>query len=117
MRISGSKETIRRARQLRQQMTKPERLLWWAPRRQQTGFRFRRQHPAGPYVLDFYCDAVRLCVEVDGENHAFRSLEDQRRDAWLSRIGVRTLRVPAHQVVRNLEGVVQFIVTEATKLR
>ena len=50
-------------------MTKPERLLWWALRRKQTGFHFRRQHPAGPYVLDFYCDTARLCVEADGVSH------------------------------------------------
>jgi very-short-patch-repair endonuclease len=94
-------------------MTKPERLLWWALRRQQTGFRFRKQHPAGVYVLDFYCDSLRLCVEVDGESHDFRTAQDRVRDQWLAGLGIRTLRVPADEVASNLEGVVQFIVAEA----
>jgi very-short-patch-repair endonuclease len=96
-------------------MSKPERLLWWAVRRQQTGYRFRRQHPAGPYVLDFYCDAIKLCVEVDGESHDFRIGSDQTRDAWLARLGIATLRVPAQEVLSNLDGVVHLIVEEAQR--
>lgn len=103
MKVTGPKETIERARQLRQSMNKPERLLWWAIRRQQTGYRFRRQHPAGPYVLDFYCDSIRLCVEVDGENHDFRISTDRQRDGWLAGLGIVTLRVPAQEVLSNLE--------------
>jgi very-short-patch-repair endonuclease len=110
MKVTGPKQTIRRARQLRQNMSKSERLLWWALRRQQTGYRFRRQHPAGPYVLDFYCDSIRLCVEVDGEDHDFRVKSDARRDAWLSQLGIATLRVPAQEVLSNLEGVVRLII-------
>lgn len=94
-------------------MSKPERLLWWALRRNQTGLRFRKQHPAGPYVLDFYCDAVRLCVEVDGETHDFTSVRDAARDRWLASRGVRTLRIAADDVVKNLQGVVDYIVAEA----
>ena len=55
-------------------MSKPERLLWGALRKNKLGLRFRKQHPAGPYVLDFYCDSARLCVEVDGESHDFTAL-------------------------------------------
>jgi very-short-patch-repair endonuclease len=113
MQVTGPKRTIERARELRRTMTKPERLLWWALRKKQTAFHFRRQHPAGPYVLDFYCDSVRLCVEVDGQSHDFTIAADARRDAFLSRMGIRTLRVPADDVLSNLEGVVQTIVTEA----
>ena len=117
MEISGPRETIARARALRRTMTKPERLLWWALRREQTSYRFRKQHPAGRYVLDFYCDAVRLCVEVDGEAHDFTVKRDAARDAWLARMGVRTLRVRAADVMANLEGVVRLIVDEAGKLQ
>jgi very-short-patch-repair endonuclease len=113
MKITGPKETIKRAQELRKTMTKPERLLWWALRRQQTGFRFRKQHPAGVYVLDFYCDSLRLCVEVDGESHDFRITSDRRRDAWLAKLGIHTLRVRADDVLANLQGVVQMIVAEA----
>ena len=114
MKVTGPQSTIERARTFRQQMTKPERLLWWALRGRRTGFNFRRQHPAGPYVLDFYCDAARLCVEVDGQTHDFTVDADRGRDAWLACQGVRTLRVAAEDVVRDLDGVVQLIIIEAS---
>jgi very-short-patch-repair endonuclease len=114
MKLTGPDETITRARQLRGTMSLPERMLWRALRGRQTGLRFRRQHPAGPYVLDFYCHEARLCVEVDGAQHGFTSKQDLARDAWLMRLGVRTMRIAAHDVFRNLEGVVQHIVAEAT---
>ena len=113
MRLTGPKETITRARQLRASMSLPERLLWGALRRKRTGLRFRRQHPAGPYVLDFYCDAAKLCVEVDDLSHDFRAAHDAARDRWLERQGVRTLRVSAGDVLGNLNGVVEYIVAEA----
>ena len=115
MKLTGPKETIERARALRQAMTKPERLLWWALRRNATGLHFRRQHPAGPYVLDFYCDAARLCVEVDGQSHDFQTDHDRRRDAWLRDQGVQTLRIAARDVLGNLDGVVAMVVEEARK--
>ena len=116
MDVSDPTETIQRARTLRRQMTKPERLLWWALRRKQTGFHFRRQHPAGPYVLDFYCDAARLCVEVDGEHHSFQVSQDRRRDGYLAKLGVTTIRIPAHEVLTNLQGVVDAIERETRHL-
>ena len=112
MKLTGPRETIRRARALRITMSKPERLLWSALRKDKLGVRFRKQHPAGPYVLDFYCDSAKLCVEVDGETHEFTAKRDSRRDRWLADQGVRTLRIPAREVLRNLEGAVQFIAAE-----
>jgi very-short-patch-repair endonuclease len=94
-------------------MTLPERLLWEALRRKQLGLRFRKQHPAGPYVLDFYCDSVKLCVEVDGMQHDFSTAPDEARDQWLAARGVKTLRIAARDVLNNLEGVVQYILLEA----
>ena len=94
-------------------MTKPERLLWWALKADKTGFHFRRQHAAGPYVLDFYCDSVRLCVEVDGVSHDLTARSDSARDAYLRRWGVQTVRVRASEVLGNLEGVVALIVQVA----
>ncbi|MFL6757029.1 MAG: endonuclease domain-containing protein [Sphingomicrobium sp.] len=117
MKLTGPKETIERARALRKTMTKPERLLWWALRRNSTGMRFRRQHPAGAFVLDFYCDAARLCVEVDGKSHDFRTDHDRRRDAWLREQGVQTLRIAASDVLRNLDGVVALIVEAGARSR
>ena len=113
MEVIGSSAAHQRARKLRQEMTKPERLLWWALRGNKTGFHFRRQHAAGPYILDFYCDRARLCVEVDGEAHELTVRHDARRDAYLQRWGIATLRVRARDVFENLEGVVALIAEAA----
>jgi very-short-patch-repair endonuclease len=96
--------TVDLARTLRREMTLPEVLLWQALRRRQlNGLLFRRQHPVGPYVLDFYCPAHRLAVEVDGAAHdgADRAVRDRRRDAWLGAHGIRVMRVPAVDVLRE----------------
>jgi very-short-patch-repair endonuclease len=113
VKLTGPEETKRRARELRRTMSLPERVLWRRLRLKQTGLRFRKQHPAGPYVLDFYCHEAKLCVEIDGESHDFTAMRDERRDRWLASQGVRTLRVSAQDVLRNLEGVLQYIVAEA----
>lgn len=96
-------------------MTPPEIGLWQALRR--SALRFRRQHAAGDYVLDFYCAPARLAVEVDGEAHerGDRPARDAVRDAWLASRGVRVLRYPARDVLRNLDGVVQQIAAVAAR--
>ena len=113
MEVTGTNEAHQRARKLRREMTKPERLLWWALRGDKTGFHFRKQHAAGPYVLDFYCDAVRLCVEVDGSSHDFTVDRDLARDVYLKRWAIVTLRVSAREVLANLQGIVDHITLTA----
>ena len=96
--------TFTRAKRLRREMTLPEVLLWARLRRVGLGgSRWRRQHPIGPYILDFYCPDLRLAVEVDGESHDFaeRAAHDERRTAWLSERGIRILRFPARDVLKD----------------
>ncbi len=116
MEVTGTSDSIQRARKLRREMTKPERLLRWARKADKTGFHFRKQHAAGPYVLDFYCDRARLCVEVDGLSHELTGAHDQARDRYLTRWGILTLRVSAGEVLTNLQGVVD-LVTETASAR
>ena len=106
MEVTGTSEAHQRARKLRRELTKPERLLWRALRGDKTGFHFREQHAAGSYVLDFYCDRARLCVEVDGASHELTMEHDLARDRYLERWGILTLRVPACDVLDTLQGVV-----------
>ena len=103
------------ARRLRSEMTAAERTLWAMLRRNQTELRFRRQHPIGPYVLDFYCAAARLCVEVDGPGHEeLEQVEhDLARDAWLRSHGVRVLRVTAAEVEAHPAAVIARIAQAA----
>lgn len=114
MKVTGTPDAFQRARKLRREMTKPERLLWWALKADKTGFHFRKQHAAGPYVLDFYCDRVRLCVEVDGSSHDLTVAHDQARGFYLARWGIMTLRVPAREVLTNLQGVIELITGTAS---
>jgi very-short-patch-repair endonuclease len=94
------------AQRLRQELTLPEILLWQRLKsRRLDGLHFRKQHPVGPYILDFYCEAFRLAVEVDGEMHAFddRPERDARRDAWFADHGVRTFRIIARAVLADAD--------------
>lgn len=107
--------SVDRARRQRGEMSLPEVLLWQVLRKAPNGLRFRRQHPTGPYSLDFYCIDARLAVEVDGEFHARgdRPTRDERRDAWLAGNGIETLRIPVREVLADLDAVVRGIVAEA----
>lgn len=113
--LKGTGKAYRQSKKLRREMTLPEVLLWQQLRRNTSDQHWRHQHPAGAYSLDFYCDAAKLCVEVDGEAHGRgdRPEQDARRDAWLAAKGVATLRVPAAEVLRNLEGVVRLVIEHA----
>ncbi|WP_174298058.1 endonuclease domain-containing protein [Sphingomonas bacterium] len=119
MRLDGSDDSRRFARQLRRSMTPPEPALWFALRRNDADLRFRRQHPAGDYVLDFFCAPARLAIEVDGEVHGRgdRPARDAARDAWLQVRGVEVLRYPARDVLMELDLVVRQIVSTAVERR
>ncbi len=116
--LQGPKPTQRLARRLRRTMSLPEVLLWQVLRRRPGGLRFRRQHPAGPYVLDFFCPATWLAVEVDGMAHGLgdRPVRDSARDAWLVAQGVHVLRVPATAILADIDIVVRHIVDIARGL-
>ncbi|MGX5711373.1 endonuclease domain-containing protein [Sphingopyxis terrae subsp. ummariensis] len=110
--ITAPRDTLKRARKLRSEMSLPERMLWRVLRERPGGFKFRRQHPAGIYILDFYCPAVRLAIEVDGRAHdgekAARS--DAARSDFLKSQHVATLRVPATVIMTSLESAMARIV-------
>ena len=106
------------ARTLRRTMTESERTLWSCLRADQLGLSFRRQHPVGPYVLDFYAPMVRLAVELDGGQHGTEAgiAKDTVRTAWLAAKGIRVLRFWNNQVFESIEGVLLSIHAEAQAL-
>lgn len=110
-RIRGTTRRVENAaRELRRNPTEAEARLWTALRRRQMGGAlFRRQHPVGRFVLDFYCASHRLCVEVDGEVHEAQRERDAERTAVLNTAGIRVLRFSNDQVLRGLSGVVREI--------
>lgn len=98
-----TRQTVLKARKLRADLSLPESLLWRELRRQPTGLKFRRQHPAGPFVLDFYCPAAKLGIEIDGISHTMGNHpeRDIQRDAFLAERGIAILRIPASEVLRS----------------
>ncbi len=99
------------ARQLRRNTTDAEGLLWWALRAGELGgWRFRRQVPFGPYILDFFCPKSPLVIEVDGAQHGEDT--DVRRDAWLMGQGLRVIRFGNDEVFTELDAVLDTIWNE-----
>jgi very-short-patch-repair endonuclease len=107
------------ARKLRKEMSLPEVLLWQRLRQRPGGLRFRKQFPQEDYAIDFACLAVRLAIEVDGEAHdrGDRPQRDMARDAYLTGLGFTMMRIPAREVLGNMEGVLAGIVEQCRTLR
>ena len=94
---------VERARALRRNATAGERHVWELVRnRRMLGLKFRRQHPIGRFVVDFYCAEHRLVVELDGPTHEMNRAYDRERDKWLEAGGYRVLRVPTEAVSEDL---------------
>jgi very-short-patch-repair endonuclease len=105
--MRAPKETIDKARRLRRSLSPPEARLWSRLRARLPGMpAFRRQHPIGPYVLDFYCAKARLAVEIDGRIHEIgdQPQRDFRRDAWLEAQGVTASELTPRSTKRSTES-------------
>ena len=108
--------SYQRARAFRRNLTPPEARLWIRLKGEKlAGLGFRKQHPIGPYILDFYCAAAKLAVEVDGASHntAERMAHDARRTVWLAHKGIRVIRIAALAVRDETSEVLDFIQREA----
>ncbi|RLA21088.1 MAG: DNA (cytosine-5-)-methyltransferase [Gammaproteobacteria bacterium] len=103
-----SPRTKTNARSLRKNMTNVERLLWGELRcRQLQGFKFRRQHPLGRYIVDFVCIELKLVIELDGGQHSEQQDYDERRSQWLGQRDFKVVRFWNNDVIENLEGVME----------
>jgi very-short-patch-repair endonuclease len=100
-------------------MSLPEVLLWSALKANLQGLRFRRQHGIGPYIVDFYCPAARLVIEVEGIAHDMgdRPQKDARRFAELEANGFHVMRIAASDVLKDPAAVAEAIVQAADPLR
>ncbi len=92
-------------------MSLPEGLLWQALRKRPEGFKFRLQHPINQCIVDFYCPAAKLVIEIDGMSHdmGVQPDRDQRRNMWLRSQGLRVIRFAAADVMNDLGSVVTAI--------
>jgi len=103
---------LNRCRELRQSSTNAEQRLWKFLRNKQLGgFKFRRQHPLGPFILDFYCMEAKLAIELDGSGHADKSKRcyDAERSDRIANKGIQVLRFWNQDVLQNTEEVLQLI--------
>jgi very-short-patch-repair endonuclease len=105
------------ARKLRREMSLPEVLLWQQLRGGATGIKFRRQHPIGRYVVDFYCRDAALAIEIDGEAHqrGKQPQGDMLRDQFLQQNGIGVLRIAAADVLCDAAAVAAAIVAYAAR--
>ncbi|MBM3928803.1 MAG: DUF559 domain-containing protein [Sphingomonadales bacterium] len=105
------------ARRLRCDMSLPEVQLWQQLRGSRRGVRFRRQHPIGPYVVDFYCAKASLVIEVDGMAHdvADRPARDALRDAFLTDNGYRLVHIAAARILTDAQATADAIVSLAAR--
>lgn len=113
-----SSMTIRR-RQLRNSMPRAEIFLWARLKNKQImGYKFRRQHSLGYYVLDFYCPKLKLAIEVDGDSHFTEEAKkyDLRRENYIKSFGIRFLRVTNLDVYNNMDGIIEEIMETIKKL-
>lgn len=111
----AQRPVVYRTRQLRSEMSLPERMLWQQLRLRPAGLKFRRQHPIGPYVVDFYCSAARLAIEIDGKSHDMgdNPVRDIERTNFLKENGHRVLRVSAQRVLSDAVGTPEAIAARA----
>ena len=102
--------TSQRARALRKRMTDAERLLWrYLRNRELGGWKFRRQYPVGPFIVDFICVEKNVVIEVDGGQHAENEALDLQRSAYLNKMGYRVFRFWNNEVLQETEAVLEAI--------
>ena len=104
--------SLTRRRQLRRDQTDAEAALWRCLRgRRFVGFKFRRQHPCGPFILDFFCADRRLAIELDGGQHYEEAAQayDARRTRYVNERGITVLRFATDLVFRESEDVLNAI--------
>ncbi len=108
---------LENARQLRREQSPIEAILWKRIRSQQlNGLKFRRQYPVGNYIIDFYCPALKLAIELDGDSHNEQINYDETRTLWLNQQGIEVLRFTNQEVVQNLDGVLEMILQKTKPL-
>ncbi|MBL0113299.1 MAG: endonuclease domain-containing protein [Saprospiraceae bacterium] len=100
---NATQQIFEHAKWLRNNVTLTESILWEEVRNKKLGVKFRRQHPLGAYVVDFYCHELRLVIELDGEYHTSVHQQgvDQEKDLELLGSGCTVLRINDKEVLEN----------------
>lgn len=107
------------AKALRKNMTEAEKVLWGYLKGGIDGFKFRRQHPIGVYIADFYCHKTKLVIELDGKIHDKPEVKilDEQRENELKRLGYEVIRFTNEELFQNIEKVLITIKLKVEELR
>lgn len=107
-----------RANYMSRNMTKAEQILWFniLAKRQLLGYKFTKQKQVFSYILDFYCSALLLAIEVDGESHSTKQEYDQTRTKFLNSLNIKVIRIANDQIYNSLEGVHTFLMAQVRKI-
>lgn len=115
--IHNIKELFYRRKELRNNSTPQEILLWLKLKNSQLGFKFRRQHSIGGYIVDFYCPLKKLVIEIDGSEHFKKDNKklDEIRTEYFKGLDIKVLRFTNVDINTNIEGVLSKTKTELNK--
>ena len=119
LRRKGDSYHLKHKKRLRYEMTPPERYLWkYLRSRQIHGFKFRRQHGIGPYIVDFYCPEKAVAIEIDGDMHAEEDqrIRDKQKEEYFSSLNIQLIRYTNRDVLQNLEGVIEDMLEKLIRI-
>ena len=109
MHVGASPGIFQKAEMLRNKMTIQEEKMWNFLKKKPLGYKFRRQHPFGIYILDFYCHSKRLCIEIDGKNHLHQIDYDKERTQFINSFGVEEIRFLNENILNNFDKIEKAI--------
>ena len=117
MKVYYNPELKQKARNLRNNATFSERVLWkYLKSGQMKGYRFTRQKPIGNYIVDFYCPKLQLIIEVDGDSHNEKQEYDRKRQKELESKGLKFLRFDGYSVIKQTDSVLSVIADKIEEL-
>ena len=107
----AGKLIFERAKKLRNNVTPTQMILWGRLKERFPGVRFRRQHPVSFYIVDIYCHAAKLVIEIDGSIHDLEEIKckDETRQQELEKLGLKVIRFTNNEILNNLESVLNTI--------
>ncbi len=108
-RIHSNKYLHDARKDLRNQSTEHEIILWYKINNKKLGYKFRRQHSIGQFIADFYCAEKRLVIELDGSQHLDNQEYDKERSEYFESLNIKVLRFWNSEITRNIDGVIQKI--------
>ncbi|HEY8690100.1 MAG TPA: DUF559 domain-containing protein [Chitinophagaceae bacterium] len=116
--FGASKIIFENAKDLRKNMTDAEKILWGYLKAKPNGYKFRRQHPLGIYIADFYCHKLKLVIELDGSIHDNEEvkLNDEIRQKFIEEDGILVMRFKNEEILKDIQNVLRIVLEKCNEL-